>query len=214
MDDAWERVVALVVQPGVEFDNETVRAYAPQAGKHLGEMIGETPALVFEAHSTDYQSAEACAALIRDHFAILKVGPALTYAVREALFAMSHMEEALVPEADRARLPVVCERAMLADDTSWRRHCPANGPSGRVSRLFGFSDRIRYYWTDKAVAAAVSRLIRNLSSLDIPLPLLEQYMPLEAAAIREGSLHPGPRNLMLHHVMRVTDRYARACRGH
>ena len=31
--------------------------------------------MVFEAHSTDYQSRSALAALVRDHFAILKVGP-------------------------------------------------------------------------------------------------------------------------------------------
>lgn len=213
LEDAWQRVIALVVQPGVEFDNWSVRDYAPSAGRSLGELIGEVPNLVFEAHSTDYQAPKAYAAMIRDHFAILKVGPQLTHAVREALFALSRIDDELTPEADRAGLPAACERAMLAERAHWRRHCPEDGAMGRVARQFGFSDRIRYYWADKPVAAAVEKLIGNLSGIDIPLPLLEQYMPVQYGAIREGSLDPNPRSLVLHHTMRVTDRYARACRG-
>ena len=58
--------------------------------------------MVFEAHSTDYQTAGALRALVEDRWAILKVGPALTFALREALFALSAIEEELIA-APRAR---------------------------------------------------------------------------------------------------------------
>ena len=213
LHDAWERVIALVVQPGVEFDNRSVRDYEPCDAKPLSKLITEAPNLVFEAHSTDYQLPDAYAALIRDHFAILKVGPQLTYAVREALFALSHIEEELVPEADRANLRCVCEQAMLKEPAHWRRFCPDAGTMGLVARQFGYSDRIRYYWGNRDVASSVNRLLRNLSVGELPLPLLEQYMPLQYAAVRDGRLDRNPKDLVLHNVMRVTERYSRACQG-
>ncbi len=95
-DDAWERVSALVVQPGVEFDHVRVVDYAPRAARRLSQVAGDRPGLVFEAHSTDYQTPQALAALVRDHWAVLKVGPGLTFALREALFALAAIEDELV----------------------------------------------------------------------------------------------------------------------
>ena len=211
LDDAWARVIALVVQPGVDFGNDRVHSYAPDAAKRLSQLVADVPKLVFEAHSTDYQSSAALAALVRDHFAILKVGPELTYALREALFALSYIEAELVPEA--SQLPAVCERAMLREPAAWQRYCSGDGLMGRAERRFGYSDRIRYYWADPAVSAAVDRLLRNLSGVEIPLPVIEQHMPLQYASIRAGELERCPKQLVLHHVMRVTGRYARACGG-
>lgn len=213
LSDMWERVVALVVQPGVEFDNWTVSDYEPQNGRPLAEMIANTEHLVFETHSTDYQTSSALNALIRDHFAILKVGPELTHAVGEALFALSHIEEAMVPTNDRANLVAICERAMRADDRHWRDYCVACRDRERAGLLHGLCDRLRYYWTEKSVTSAVERLLRNLSSLKIPLPLLAQYLPRQYAQLREGGLEPTPQNLILQQVMYVTARYADACRG-
>lgn len=51
--------------------------------------------MVYEAHSTDYQTQTAYQELVRDHFAILKVGPALTFALREAIFALAQIEQEL-----------------------------------------------------------------------------------------------------------------------
>lgn len=52
--------------------------------------------MVYEAHSTDYQTQAAYRELVRDHFAILKVGPALTFALREAIFALAQIEQELI----------------------------------------------------------------------------------------------------------------------
>lgn len=89
------RVIAIVVQPGVEFDHTQIIHYQPQAAQALSAWIKETP-MVYEAHSTDYQTRQAYRALVRDHYAILKVGPALTFALREAIFALAQMENELI----------------------------------------------------------------------------------------------------------------------
>ena len=55
LDAAWERVIALVVQPGVEFDHDSVIDYDARKAAHLQRFVQEHPTLVMEAHSTDYQ---------------------------------------------------------------------------------------------------------------------------------------------------------------
>ena len=210
LEAAWARVAALVVQPGVEFDNASVTDYDPGRARPLKEAVADLPGLVYEAHSTDYQRPEALAALVRDRFAILKVGPELTGAVREALFALSHIEAELIPAAGRADLPAVCERVMVDAPGHWRGHC--GGRAGRVARLYGYADRIRYYWTRPPVAGAVATLMKNLATVAIPAPLLAQHLPRQYEAVRAGTLIPRPRALVLDNVLGVTARYARACR--
>ena len=78
--DAWQRVIAMVVQPGVDFDHSSVHEYNPDAAHALADFLERQPRIVFEAHSTDYQRESGLHALVRDHFAILKVGPAATFA--------------------------------------------------------------------------------------------------------------------------------------
>ena len=94
LGSAWDRVIAVVVQPGVEFGDDFVLPYHPKAAQVLSTFIESQP-MVYEAHSTDYQTREALGNLVRDHFAVLKVGPALTYAFREAVFALAKMEDEL-----------------------------------------------------------------------------------------------------------------------
>ncbi len=87
--------MALVVQPGVEFGDEFVHEYQPEPARELVHLIESYPNLVYEAHSTDYQTRQGLRDLVQDHFAILKVGPALTFAFREAIFALVNMENEL-----------------------------------------------------------------------------------------------------------------------
>ena len=63
--DAWPRVIAAVVQPGVEFDHRQVVGYAPEKARALSRMIEGRDGLIFEAHSTDYQTPAALKALVR-----------------------------------------------------------------------------------------------------------------------------------------------------
>lgn len=211
--EAWERVMALVVQPGVEFDHVRVFDYAPASARRLREVVTEYPGLVFEAHSTDYQTRDALAALVRDHWAVLKVGPGLTFALREALFALAAIEEELVPAADRSCLVDELEAAMLADPAWWAGYYDGDADSQRLARRYSYSDRSRYYWPRPAVAAAVDRLFHNLDAVGIPLPLLSQHLPDQYRRVRAGELSPTARALAIDHVRDVLRDYAYACGG-
>jgi D-tagatose-1,6-bisphosphate aldolase subunit GatZ/KbaZ len=102
----------------VEFDHTQIIHYQPQEAKALSAWIESTP-MVYEAHSTDYQTRQAYRALVRDHFAILKVGPALTFALREAIFALAQMENELIARS-RSRVMEVIDEVMLNEPGYWK----------------------------------------------------------------------------------------------
>jgi D-tagatose-1,6-bisphosphate aldolase subunit GatZ/KbaZ len=168
---AWRRVIAMVVQPGVDFDHSQIQHYQADAAQSLSEFIAGQPGLVFEAHSTDYQRETALQRMVRDHFAILKVGPAATFALRSALQALCAIEAEL-PASQCSRLMQVLDDAMLAQPKQWLKHYPGTASEQRLLRRYGLSDRCRYYWGEASVQAAVNQLQRNLDGLQIPLMLL------------------------------------------
>lgn len=212
LSDAWTRVIALVVQPGVEFDNSAVVDYRPDKAtllKSLAERGAE--GIAFEAHSTDYQRPHAFAELVRDHFAVLKVGPGLTFALREALFALADIEVALLPEAQRSNLRETCEAQMLANPKYWQRFYDGDDEQLRLLRQYSLSDRIRYYWPDPTVEAARRTLFANLEGRTIPLGLLSQYLPGAVAGVRNGTVANEPTDLVKAHVRAALAPYAAAC---
>ncbi|KVD34456.1 tagatose-bisphosphate aldolase [Burkholderia sp. ABCPW 11] len=212
LDDAWTRVVAIVAQPGVDFDDRHVLDYDSAKAASLGASILQTPRLVFEAHSTDYQTEAALAALVRDHFAVLKVGPALTFALREALFALTFIEDALIDDvAQRSRLRDVVDAAMRAQPEHWAPYYRGDETAQRLARQFSYSDRIRYYWLQPAVAAAVEQLFDNLARQPVPETLVAQWLPDVYAACRAGGLAKAPRAWVRHRIRDVIAHYARAC---
>jgi D-tagatose-1,6-bisphosphate aldolase subunit GatZ/KbaZ len=212
LDAAWSRVIAVVAQPGVDFDDRRVLDYEPARAAPLAASILHVPGLVFEAHSTDYQTETSLAALVRDHFAILKVGPALTFALREALFALSYIEDALYEQADdRSRLREVVDAAMRARPEHWAPYYRGDAAAQRLARQFSYSDRIRYYWLQPAVAAAVERLFGNLARRAPPETLVAQWLPEVYAARRAGALTDAPDAWVRHRIREVLSRYARAC---
>lgn len=207
----WPRVIGLVVQPGVEFDHTHVIDYLPELAAPLSRMIEAYPHLVFEAHSTDYQTPDAYRQLVRDHFAILKVGPALTFALREALFALAAIEEELVVAKACSGLRQVLEETMLDRPDFWRSHYQGSPNECRLARGYSYSDRIRYYWPDSRVDDCYARLLANLAAEPIPLPLLSQHLPLQYRKVRQGSLSANPHDLILDQVQEVLHQYAAAC---
>ena len=60
--------------------------------------------------------------MVEDGIAILKVGPALTYGLRESLFSLSMMEKELVPEEKQARFIETLEKVMLEKPDNWKKH--------------------------------------------------------------------------------------------
>lgn len=213
LDTIWSRIIALVVQPGVEFDHTHIIDYQPQKAVALSKMVEAYDTLVFEAHSTDYQTPQSLRQLVKDHFAILKVGPALTFALREALFSLAAIEEELLPAKACSGLRHVLESVMLDRPEYWQSHYHGDGNARRLARGYSYSDRVRYYWPDSQIDDAFERLVRNLAGEPIPLPLISQYLPLQYAKVREGDLSATPRELIMSHVQDILQQYHAACQG-
>jgi D-tagatose-1,6-bisphosphate aldolase subunit GatZ/KbaZ len=212
LESAWSRVVALVVQPGVEFDHHKVIDYVPERARVLSDFIGADPQFVFEAHSTDYQTADNLQHLVRDHFAILKVGPGATYALRETLWALAAIARELPGGDDAEDLRKVAIETMYADPRHWRSHY--RDPARTAMDLqFSLSDRIRYYWPYPQVQGACQSLLSRLRRTGVPLTLLSQYLPQQYAAVRAGLLPAGVDDLLTDGIARALRPYMRACRG-
>lgn len=209
LDAAWERVMALVVQPGVEFGDAQVHDYHREAAQSLSHFIETWPGWVYEAHSTDYQTREALRALVEDHFAILKVGPALTFAFREAVFALAAIEEVLCDES--SRIVHALEEAMLSNHKYWIKYYRGDERALAMARRYSFSDRIRYYWATPTVEQAFQRLRSNLNRVTIPLTLLSQYLPQQYRKVREGRLMNTFDALVLDKIQMVLEDYNHAC---
>ena len=208
---AWDRVIATVVQPGVEFDHDKVVDYRPDAARALSTAIEPVEHIIYEAHSTDYQSAEALTALVRDHFAILKVGPGVTFALREALWALDAIERETIPAERRADIRVVALERMRADAANWQRYYHAEGLALALQLQYSLSDRIRYYWPDPAIQAAQQKLFENLRTAPPALALLSQYLPTAYSAVRDGRSSLDPADLVIAHIGATLDAYHGAC---
>ncbi|AUT66580.1 D-tagatose-bisphosphate aldolase, class II, non-catalytic subunit [Paraburkholderia terrae] len=213
LDDAWQRVIALVVQPGVEFDHTKVVDYKPELATKLSRVLEQLPGMVFEAHSTDYQAPEALAALVQDGFGILKVGPGVTFALREALYALADIESELVVPAARSNLREVVEKVMLAKPGNWEKYYHGDDQEKRLLRTYSYSDRVRYYWADPEIDAAANRLISNLTGIDISENVLSRYLPEQYWQYRRGQIDATPMSLIQSKVREVIGVYAAACKA-
>ena len=211
---AWERVIALVVQPGVEFGDATVFPYQAEKTRELSRFAGEQWHGVFEAHSTDYQTADALREMVRDHFAILKVGPWLTFAFREAVFALAAVEEEWLGrrrDVIMSRVRESLEEVMLANPQYWKSYFKGDEEALRLARKYSFSDRLRYYWPLPTVAAALQRLVDNLTAHPVPVSVLSQFMPAQAELVLARAISKDPAELIRNRVLEVIDHYAGAC---
>lgn len=214
LQEAWERVIALVVEPGVEFGDSSIIGYDRGKASDLSSFITDQQGMVYEAHSTDYQTLDALRQMVEDQFAILKVGPALTFAFREAVFALAEIEKEWLGHTGKT-LSGVCEtldRVMIEHPKYWEEHYQGNLIEQQFARRFSFSDRSRYYWARPEVQQAVDKLLTNLIEHPIPLSLLSQYMPNQYRLVREGKLLANPLDLIHSKVMEVTADYSYACR--
>ena len=199
--EGLQNVIAVVVQPGVEFGDDQVFLYDHNAAKELCAALSDFPGLCFEGHSTDYQSPDCLRQMVRDGIAILKVGPALTYGLREALFSLSLMEKELVPEDQQAHFIETLEQAMLRAPENWKKHYHGDEKQLALARKYSFSDRARYYMDQPQVILAIDRLFENLRLAPIPMNMLHQYMPVSYSKVRDGQLSLDPKELALDGVV-------------
>lgn len=208
LDQAWENVVAVVVQPGVEFGSNTVHNYCREEAKDLIHAIEAYPDIIFEGHSTDYQTQQSLLDLVEDHVAILKVGPALTFALREGLVALEQIEKELLPSVkDLSGFSAALENAMLVNPVNWANHYRGSDAEKRLDRKYSYSDRCRYYLSSAEVDSAVHKLFRNLNEVEIPMILISQYFPSLYWKIRDGQLKSNPRELAKGRVKETLDMY-------
>jgi D-tagatose-1,6-bisphosphate aldolase subunit GatZ/KbaZ len=214
LSGAWSRVIASVVQPGVEFDHHHVIDYGHREARALSRAITAVEGMVYEAHSTDYQTRDALRALVKDHFAILKVGPGLTFALREALWGLDAIDQEWTSGQQQARLRDTVLERMREQPKYWERYYHGTGKPLTVDLQYSLSDRVRYYWPDAAIERARVRLFDNLRGNPPPISLISQHLPRALDAVRDGAATRDPLSLAMAHVSAVLDDYHHACHHH
>ena len=207
--DVWDRVSGVVVQPGVEEKDSGCTEYDREKAKDLMASIKEFPGLVFEGHSTDYQTKIKLRELVEDGVGILKVGPGLTFAMREAMFALENIEKELLfgTNTEPSKFAETLDAEMLKNDRNWRKHYQGTELELRLKRKYSFSDRCRYYMPVPEVEKAAERLLSNLRTTGIPLNLLSQFMPIQYTKVREGLLENEPEALIEDRITNTIDEY-------
>ena len=209
--NVWDRVLAVVVQPGVEFGDASVHEYDRIKANNLVSSLKDVSGLVFEGHSTDYQTRFGLKEMVEDGIAILKVGPALTFALREGLYALAYMEKALMDEASQSKFMEILDDVMLDNPNNWKKHYHGSEHELTFKRHYSFSDRSRYYMPDHRIEQAIEVMMKNLN--DIPLSLLSQFMPIQYRKVREGLLKKDPELLAQDVVHELLKDYRYAVEG-
>ncbi len=215
LQEAFSRVIALVVEMGVEFHEWTIDEYDRSRTRDIVAALRETP-LAIEGHSTDYQTTQQLRHMCEDGVAILKVGPAFTFALREVLFALEHIEQELYAGSETvlSDFRSTLDATMVANSKNWESYCPGTDSEQRLGRAFSYYDRARYYLYEKPVRSAQECLMKNLSGNVIPATLLSQYLPVQYAHFRQGKLaNNEPRTLVLDFIGMYIDPYLQACAG-
>jgi len=207
LGSVWPKIVSVVTQPGVDFSHTAIHRFEATKAQELAAAVNDIKNMTFEAHSTDYQPSNALAELVSKHFFFLKVGPELTFRMREAVFALAHIENHLVPEQDRSGLISVIDQAMSDNADHWAPYYRGDTDLVNQLRHFSYSDRIRYYWAVPEVKSALTKLLSNLNHRTIPETIVSQYFPEREF----GSLNVSAETLVADHISLCTDRYYKAC---
>lgn len=208
LDEAWNQVVGFVVQPGVEEKDAGCTPYDRSKAVDLMASIKEYPNFVFEGHSTDYQTKYALRELVEDGVGILKVGPGLSFAAREGLFALAYAEKEVFADQPekQSHFMEVLDAAMVANPVYYQKHYHGTPAEIAYRRKFSFSDRSRYYMPTEEVRKAQEVLFNNFKD-GVPLGVLSQFMPLEYTKVRESRLHNDPLSLVKDRVIYTVDEY-------
>ncbi len=206
----WEDTVAVVAQIGLEFSEDHVYDFDHEKALPLAEELKRHPGICFESHSSDYQTPDALSHMVQDGVGILKVGPELTFAHREALFALAFIEKELakVYGLEESCFMEVLDRVMRESEPDrWRKYYHGNEAELRMKRGYSYSDRCRYYFEQPQVKQARAKLVENLSQVRIPTYLLSQFLPVQYEKVREGRLKNTPEALIDDKIQAVMDRY-------
>jgi D-tagatose-1,6-bisphosphate aldolase subunit GatZ/KbaZ len=202
-------VIAFVVQPGVEFGDDFIFQYDPQKAKALTGALKNVPGIAFEGHSTDYQGPENLAGMVRDGVAILKVGPALTFALREGLFLLEAIEEILIHESKRSGFKKNLLSEMSSSKQYWEKYYSGTPEEIEYKKLYSYSDRCRYYLPADGVQKSMETLFKNIPA--VPPALLSQFLPAQYRRFIAGKLQNDPLSILYDRIADVYSDYAAAC---
>lgn len=208
LNNAWEHIVAVVVQPGVEFSNTDIHLYDRTKSTKLSNVLIDYPNLVFEGHSTDYQTSIKLKEMVEDGVAILKVGPALTFALRESLFSLSIMEELLIKnENERANFIEFLDKIMVENPKDWEKYYIGSENEKELSRKYSFSDRSRYYLSREDIESNIELLFKNIDSIEFPVGMIKQFFPSAFNKIINNEMSLNSRNLVKSNIINVIKDY-------
>lgn len=206
----FDDVAAFVVQPGVEFGDDFVCQYNHANAEALVSALAEYKPLVFEGHSTDYQTLSSLTEMVQDGIRILKVGPALTFGLREALFLAEEIEKILVPdESARSHIKETILREMDNDNKYWKKYYSGTPEEIAYKKFYSYSDRCRYYFPAKSIEDSIARLLNNLNQ--IPVALISQYFPRQFTRVIEERLAEDAASIIIDRIGDWCDPYAEAC---
>ncbi|NNL19216.1 MAG: tagatose-6-phosphate kinase, partial [Boseongicola sp.] len=180
--DMSERIGGLVVQPGVEFSPTEVHDLPMDRDPKLIDAITDYPNVCLEAHSTDYQDPAVYPRLAQLGFAFQKVGPALTFAYRQALYALDQLHP------NTGALQATMETLMIEDPSKWQGHYHGDSQALYTQRHKGLADRIRYYWPQPKAQAAVREL---LTAFERPIPDASLVQVFDASVLERADTLQG-----------------------
>lgn len=203
---AFENCIAIVVQPGVEEKDAGCTEYDRNKAIELMKSIKNYPNLVFEGHSTDYQTKIKLKELVEDGVGILKVGPGLTFAYREALFALAYAEKEVIDQDKQSHLMEILDEEMIKEPKYYQKHYHGSDKEIAIKRKFSFSDRCRYYLPKKEVNEAINKLINNFKD-GVPLNLLSQFLPRQYTKVREQIIKNTPESIIKDHIIDTINEY-------
>ena len=205
----FEDVVAFVVQPGVEFGDDFAFQYNRENAASLCAAVKDYAPLVFEGHSTDYQTTRSLSRMVEDGIRILKVGPALTFGLREALFLLEECEAIMVDPQNRSGVKRAILDQMDADPKYWKKYYQGTPEEIAYKKLYSYSDRCRYYLPARSITEAIDKLLDNTAH--VPQALICQYFPRQYEKVINGEIGDSGEALLLDRVGDWFDIYAAAC---
>ncbi len=208
--NVFNQIVGVVVQPKVDFEHFKLVRFEKAVVQSLVKGLEKWPKLVFEAHSTDYQCKEDLRSMVDNHFKILKVGPALTFAYKKALLGLSHIESWAVEKENQSNLITTIEDALDENPEYWNAYIKQGDINHRILRTFSYFDRSRYVYFDPRVIDAIKKLKNNINQSAIPHTLIEQYFPF-VKNTDCGSLFE---TIIEYHVNCVLEDYIYATKDH
>ena len=142
---------------------------------------------------------------------MMKVGAALTVALRDAIFALDKIEKAVVAPEKQSQILAVIDQVMLDEPGYWKKYYRPAFSQSLVDIHYSLSDRIRYYWPNSRISDALSALTEHLNQQAIPLGLLSQYLPKQFDRVLTGSLAANPHSLIIDKIQDVLRDYAWGC---